>query len=66
LSIPRSETLIASLHEAGILSDPSRILKVTIIAECGSAVRVVTETVGTRDSLDVITRELAPAGGPEQ
>lgn len=66
MSIPLSEHLITRLHQAGVLSDPSQITKVEIIAECGSVVRIVTETHATWDTLDVITRELAPAGGPEQ
>lgn len=61
MAVPLSEHLIAKLHQAGVLSDPSRITKVEIIAECGSVVRVITETHATWENLDVITRELAPA-----
>lgn len=63
MSVPTSEHLIRKLHQAGVLSDLSRITKVEIVAECGSVVRIITETVATWENLDVISRELAPAGG---
>jgi hypothetical protein len=62
MTIPLSEHLITKLHQAGVLSDLSRITKVEIIAECGSVVRIVTETHATWENLDAIARELAPAG----